>query len=848
MAHALGIPLLLGLMWTTVSQGPWASAEEAGDTVSDIPTVQYETKEVYRPGPIGFMFRMTCLFIHMVLPQPFPEDTLRQVIEKKFDFASDQRSPESVFLMVQIIAYELGVIICAVLGLLFVILMPLVGFFFGLCRCCNKCGGEMHQRQKKSGPCLRKYFAVSLLVLCILISLGVIFGFMASQHQTTRIRGTRELARSNFQDMKSLLNTTSEQIKYLLNEYDTTKMRAFSHLDGIKSLLGNRILEQLKPRVVPVMDGLQDVAEAIKKTKETLVHVNKSVETLKTSAAQLSISLQEIRGSLEKTLSVPECTQEPAAKTCDNIRNSLSQLEVKPKLDQLPSLDKQIQSVDDILQTDLSSLVQKGNKTFNDIPQKVEDQARNVVSDTKKTLISIGSSIYKIHDQIPIEEKLSEIMKSINKSESYINSHLPSVQKYDSYRWLGSLLICSLLSLIVVFYLLGLLCGTIGYSHGATPTRRGFVSNTGGVFLMVGVGISFLFCWIFMALVVLTFVVGGNLEKLVCEPYQNRKLFRVLDTPYLLNKNWEFYLSGMILNKSDVNLTFEQVYSDCKEDRGLYNTLKLENIYNISEELSMEKHIESIHQDLDQLTVNVGRITLLDDAGRQNLLNFSNLDVDKIDFSAFLAETSKAPVKVNLLLYANGLEDKTNSLPQGDLRTLLKNDIKTIRKIYQNQVKSMAQQMSSIYQTVEAFQQETSDLGERVNGILSSLNSTQDFLTNHISTVITEEIKNYGDVLVEYFEDYLTWVDISITYRVASCKPFATALDSTIQVFFCSFIVDPMNLFWFGIGKATFLLLPALIFAVKLAKYYRRMDSEDVYDDMRNRNFGLHKHYPKLTV
>ncbi|XP_060044287.1 prominin-1 isoform X5 [Erinaceus europaeus] len=817
MAHALGIPLLLGLMWTTVSQGPWASAEEAGDTVSDIPTVQYETKEVYRPGPIGFMFRMTCLFIHMVLPQPFPEDTLRQVIEKKFDFASDQRSPESVFLMVQIIAYELGVIICAVLGLLFVILMPLVGFFFGLCRCCNKCGGEMHQRQKKSGPCLRKYFAVSLLVLCILISLGVIFGFMASQHQTTRIRGTRELARSNFQDMKSLLNTTSEQIKYLLNEYDTTKMRAFSHLDGIKSLLGNRILEQLKPRVVPVMDGLQDVAEAIKKTKETLVHVNKSVETLKTSAAQLSISLQEIRGSLEKTLSVPECTQEPAAKTCDNIRNSLSQLEVKPKLDQLPSLDKQIQSVDDILQTDLSSLVQKGNKTFNDIPQKVEDQARNVVSDTKKTLISIGSSIYKIHDQIPIEEKLSEIMKSINKSESYINSHLPSVQKYDSYRWLGSLLICSLLSLIVVFYLLGLLCGTIGYSHGATPTRRGFVSNTGGVFLMVGVGISFLFCWIFMALVVLTFVVGGNLEKLVCEPYQNRKLFRVLDTPYLLNKNWEFYLSGMILNKSDVNLTFEQVYSDCKEDRGLYNTLKLENIYNISEELSMEKHIESIHQDLDQLTVNVGRITLLDDAGRQNLLNFSNLDVDKIDFSAFLAETSKAPVKVNLLLYANGLEDKTNSL-------------------------------SSIYQTVEAFQQETSDLGERVNGILSSLNSTQDFLTNHISTVITEEIKNYGDVLVEYFEDYLTWVDISITYRVASCKPFATALDSTIQVFFCSFIVDPMNLFWFGIGKATFLLLPALIFAVKLAKYYRRMDSEDVYDDMRNRNFGLHKHYPKLTV
>ena len=30
-----------------------------------------------------------------------------------------------------------------------------------------------------------------------------------------------------------------------------------------------------------------------------------------------------------------------------------------------------------------------------------------------------------------------------------------------------------------------------------------------------------------MAIVVVTFVVGGNVEKLVCEPYQNRKLFQV---------------------------------------------------------------------------------------------------------------------------------------------------------------------------------------------------------------------------------------------------------------------------------------------------------------------------------
>lgn len=30
-----------------------------------------------------------------------------------------------------------------------------------------------------------------------------------------------------------------------------------------------------------------------------------------------------------------------------------------------------------------------------------------------------------------------------------------------------------------------------------------------------------------MTIVVLTFVIGGNMEKLVCEPYQNGKLFQV---------------------------------------------------------------------------------------------------------------------------------------------------------------------------------------------------------------------------------------------------------------------------------------------------------------------------------
>lgn len=69
----------------------------------------------------------------------------------------------------QVIHYELGILICAALGLLFVILMPLVGLCFCVCRCCHRCGGDMHQRQKRNGTFLRKCYAVSLLVTSVFI-------------------------------------------------------------------------------------------------------------------------------------------------------------------------------------------------------------------------------------------------------------------------------------------------------------------------------------------------------------------------------------------------------------------------------------------------------------------------------------------------------------------------------------------------------------------------------------------------------------------------------------------------------------------------------------------------------
>ncbi|XP_070469215.1 prominin-1 isoform X2 [Equus przewalskii] len=831
MALTLCFLLLLGLCGTTVSEGLPSPTKSPDVLEFELPAMNYETKDSDDAGPIDGLFQMVRVFLHVVQPNPFPEDTLRKILQEKFDISADYEKPESVILILKIISYEIGIIICAVLGLLFIILMPLVGFCFGLCRCCNKCGGEMHQRQKKNGTCLRKYFAVSLLVICILISIGIVYGFVANHHLKTRMERTRNLTDSNFKDLRTLLHGTPAQIDYILGQYTTTKERAFSDLDNIKSLLGSGIHEQLKPKVVPVLEDIKAMAEAIKETKEALLNMNSTLDQLKKSTAQLNTSLSKVKGDLEQSLNDPVCTVPPAAATCNDIRTSLSQLDYNNNLGQLPSLDEHIDRVNNILRTNLSSQVQKGYKSFNDIPEMVQNQTTDLISGIKSTLNSIGSNIGNISKQIPIQDKLSNFMDYINSTETYIHRSLPTLEEYDSYRWLGGLVACCLLTLIVIFFYLGLLCGTFGYDQNATPTRRGCISNTGGVFLMVGVGVSFLFCWILMAIVVVTFVVGGNVEKLVCEPYQNRKLFQVLDTPYLLNENWKFYLSGMVFNKPDINLTFEQVYRDCKENKGIYATLKLENSYNISEHLNIQDYTGNIINDFENMQVNIDNVVLLDEAGRKHLLDFNSSGIDKIDYDAYLAAVNKTPGELNLSLFADNLEAKANDLPQGNLKQSLKSTAETIRTIYHDQVIPLEQSMNTAYKTIQELKHNSSGVPARVTNILSSLDSAQDFLIKHVSSVIVQEMKKYGNTIIGYFEHYLQWVKISITEHMAACKPVATALDSAVDVFLCSYITDPVNLFWFGIGKATIFLLPAIIFAVKLAKYYRRMDSEDVYDD-----------------
>lgn len=800
-----------------------------------VPAAVYDTHAYYEPGAIGILFHMVHAFLYVVQPNTFPKDLIVRVIQQNMGGIKieEWRKPENVVLLLQWIYYEAGFLICATLGIFFVVLTPIIGMCFCVCRCCENCGGEMHQRQRKNVDCQRGFYTASLIATSIFIILGVLIAYAANHNVSAQIKSTRRFINTNMRDLKTFANNTPAQIDYLTAQYTTAKNKVLSDLDNIGPLLGGRIHSQLEKEVVPSLDTALRMAGAMRETKEALENVSSSLEVLQEGTGKLQASLSGERASLSNTLSDPACTNGAVSPTCNAIRSTLSQLGINADFSRLPDVNHALANVNTVLRTDLSNIVQKGYSSFNDTPKLVKEQTKNIVAAlprVKGMLDKIGTEINSFSKMFPVEASLANFTIFLNDGQKKIESYYPQIDQMDFYRWIGCVAVLCMVVLVLAFNILGLLCGTCGYDKQATPTTRGCLSNTGGNLLMAGVGFSFIFAWVLMAIVTTLFVVGGNVEKMVCEPLANRQLFKIIDTPFLVHPAKKNFLPGMLFQNPNIDLTLGSMYRDCYENNGLYHSLQLETMFNINSFLNRTVYNKDLAKVFESVQVDLQDITLLEQAGRDNLINFANSGVGQVDFDAYLAEVNKGVTLVDLLTFSTDLEAQADQLPRGALENALKGHASSIRQIHREQVVPVEQAMSTLSQSIKQLQRMSNDLPVKVTNILSAIDAAEYLITHNASHVVKQETRAYTQSLVGYFRQYTDWVKSSLTAEVAQCKPISNIVDS-MEIVGCSFIVDSVNTFWFGLGGCCILLIPSIIFSTKLAKYYRRMDTEDVFED-----------------
>ncbi|XP_054453531.1 prominin-1-A isoform X2 [Anoplopoma fimbria] len=791
-----------------------------------VPAGVYETLAHYEPGPIGILFHMVRTFLCAVQPNAFPQDLIVKLAKDKFGAIQTEYQ--------KAIYYELGFLICAAVGLLFAVLVPLSGLFFCMCRCCDNCGGEMHQRQRKNADCRRGLLGTLLFATSLLITMGVLCAYAANQNLSSQVKNIRRLVNSNMRDLHTFANDTPMQIDYLISQYATAKNKVIYDLDNIGPLLGGRIHDQLDKEVRPALDRVLNIAGAMRETKEALENVGVALEVLQEGTGKLNFNLSVVRTSINRTLNDPGCHDEKSdatsAQLCRNIRQSLSQLQIGANYTRLPKVTAQLEKVNDVLRTDLSAIVQRGYASVNDTPHMVVEQTRSVVESVRGLVDGIGNNISSFSKVFPVQSSLSNFTIFISHAHAKIEDHYPEIDKMDFYRWIGCIALCCMVVLVLAFNYLGLLCGTLGYDKHASPTTRGCISNTGGTMLMAGVGFTVIFSWVLMGVVTIIFLAGGNMEKLFCEPFHTKEVFKVVDTPYLVNPDWKNFIPGYMYNDSDLELTSESLYSTCKENKGIYSAMRLDKVFNISLFLNTTVFTKDVVSQLDSVKIDLRGIILLEAEGKQNLMDFSEAGLSEINYADYLEEVNKGVTVVDLLSFARDLEAQTDLMPRGVLQTALKGHAGTLRQIHSQQIISMEQAMSALNQSMRFLERTATDLPNKVLAVLDAIEAAQYLISQNATNLINRETGKYKATIVGYFHQYIEWVKTSLALEVAPCKPFSNMLD-TAEIIACSFLVDSMNTFWMGLGCSTLFLFPSIILAVKLAKYYRRMDTEDVYDD-----------------
>ncbi|XP_077205586.1 prominin-1-A-like isoform X2 [Paroedura picta] len=765
-------------------------------------------------GGLQGLFAMMHSFLGLVQPNPFP-DFLPRLISRNTTFQSPDFYKE-------VLTYQAGFLVCIVIGVLFIILMPLVGLCFCCCRCCGNCGGRMYQKQKQHTGCRRRTFFASVLVVTIILLAGDICAYVSNNRLSQNVDKSFRAFNSTMDNLHIFLHSIPQEVDFIIDSSSVPIQQTNASLLDIGKGLGGKIMSQLSGQTDSVLDTAEQLLKVIDITEQELKNINKSASRLQELQAELAQNLSALRDNISDTLR--DCSQQ-----CNHV--SVEGLDVVANFSMIPDVQHPLKLIANMTRLNPNATLVEAKNTLNKIPEKISEQAKNVVSEGQAHLGSIKEKIVELRSRLPILDTMGNVSEFLGDITKKADAYEPDVKVYDDYRRVVGICLCCLVLLIIVLNALGLLCGACGLDTQAPPTKRGCLSNSGGDFLMAGVGFSFIFAWLLMLLVLLTFLVGGNMYTLLCRPWATGHFLQFLDKSGLVS---EFVPLGS-LGMKDSNVTLTSLYKDCKSNDSLWNTLHLGETVSLDDSLNISKYTQDIDSTLNKLNISVNstefltedQMSSLKDLGIKNgllNLNFTSVlqqNLTQINLSAFaeqldfLADNTSSPISEQLLNQANRL-----------------------REIESWAKSSFSPAIQKLNSSIQQLKTSLPQIPELVNSTLIQAKEVTRFMTQHLEEIVKNATLDFIHNVLDYFKVYLDWVKGTITGEAARCGPVAWTFDAANTIV-CSYIVDAWNAFWFSLGWCTIFLLPSVILAVRLAKFYRRMRMDDIYESRPPKAFRM---------
>ncbi|XP_070772118.1 prominin-2 isoform X2 [Enoplosus armatus] len=779
----VGVLLLLGLSLAQSVPSQTACLAAAAPQNLSQPKYQSTAEE---DTSVGFMAALVQSFLYSVQPNPFPKDLILEIVREIDQMQSNQD------IIKEALWYQVGFLVCAAIGVLYIVLMPIVGFFLACCRCCGNCGGKMYQKQTSSIHCRRRTLYWSAFVTTVIILAGNICMFRSNEAFNVNVdQGPVELNRT-IGNIHTFLTAVPQQVDYVVNESYKTVQEVTRNLDAIGPQLGTEIQERFRGTLNPALRSVSLLDQEIVNTNVTLNKLNSSLAELQSSVDRLQDNVTAVKNHINQTLSKPNCTG------CTNLKPELQKLTLDTSIT-IPGLNEFQFAVDSVIETNLKSQIKEVEDFFDSIPQRVTNNTKDVVQSSKQLLGDIKTQISQVTSDIPLSG-LTNLSGTVDQAQREIGKVTPEVERAEHIRWGVCVVLCCVVLLVVVCNILGLVLGPVGLSPKADPTKRSCTADCGGTFLMMGAGFSFLFSWLFMIVVLLLFLLGGNVYTLLCQPWNNGQLLNLIDTPGLIPG---LEIGPALGLKTNINIS--DIYRDCEENQPLWTTLHMYELINLEGLLNVSEYTELIQQYFENTDITLSTVTLLSPEVKNQLSSFSTKAKD-LDSAAITQQT------------INNIQKE------------LQNEARDLRQIQIDIETTIIPQLENLNSNIESLRSIAEKINRTVGEVLSNVEAAQDFLNTNTTQIVKTESRKFLDCQLGYFTVYADWANLTITQQVGRCGPVAEAVDS-VEILLCAHLVESLNAFWFSLGWCMIFFIPSIIFSVKLAKYYRRMKYSDVYDN-----------------
>ncbi|KAG8440922.1 hypothetical protein GDO86_006600 [Hymenochirus boettgeri] len=721
---------------------------------SDVPVDHLE------PGGFTPLYSAVNLFLSLVQPNPFPEGIVRSLVNNATEIQVSE-----------VVRYGGGYIACAVIGILYLVFM----LVFGIIYCVFQFQGRRTLGNCNSIFCTKLLVFMGLLMTCAALFAGIVCTFIMNQKtQEEFAPGVQKVAESlqEFQRSTASLPLALREIVYA---FSIPKKKVLDELQSFGPDIYTFLNVKLNQDIFPLLQNSLQTAKQLKEAAQTVVDVNLAVKRLQQRQRNLEVELSSHRQKLERTLTDPQCHQ------CNPAIETINQVQLRGNFSRIQSLDGYVNKLTNVRKINLTGIFTQGIQVFSEMPKLLSTQTSESISDTIKAIDTIENQINSSASRLPIQQYTDQINKALLEAEEKTLLYGKEAERYEYYRWALGIAVCSVLLLIMIFTLLGLLFGICGLRLQQDPAK---------------VYMTFCFSWLLIILVFTTFVVGGNMQTLLCKPWANGDLYKFLDEPTNLPSHVNLREQLGLRN----NINFTDMYQECKTGAPIWDIWNVNDPTDMIQSINIATYTAEIQDKIDSFTVDLTGLEIITNISLRVLADYSNSGIDRAPYNAILNEIQPPLMTTDLGLFASSLESLVTVQDNATIRHQLQNEADALRGINNSTAKELKAEMADINRTID------------------NVKTLQGGLVKDIIQILKNESICLVRRAIGYFTQYLHWVTKMIKMEISSCRSVPRTLDN-VRVAVCNYVTDPWNGFWFCLGWCTVLLIPNIILSIKSAEH-----------------------------